>query len=274
MKQLSLKHVCLLALMVGFVAVSPAQANKLDDVKARGSLICGVRDSTVPFGYIDEKSKQVVGFDVDLCDGIAAFMGVKPEYKSVSSATRIPMLSQGSVDVVIATMTHQIARDDAIDFSITYFDAGQRLLVKADSGIKSAEDLKGKRVGSVKGSTSEKNMTKAQPECTVISFDEYPQAFLALKQGKVVAVTTDEPILVGLKNSDPDPTKWDVVGPFIASEPYSIGIVENESKLRDNVNFALMDMWRTGKYQEIYTKWFGPDTKFHIPLKWNMELWP
>lgn len=270
-----MKRILSLALACGLLfAATPAWANRLDEIKARGILICGVKDSVVPFGFIDETTKQLAGFDVDLCAGIAEFLGVKPEYKTVSSASRIPMLSQGSVDLVLATMTHQIARDDSIDFSITYFDAGQRLLVKADSGITGPADLAGKRVGSVKGSTSEKNMKTAQPGCTVVSFDEYPQAFLALKQGKVVAVTTDEPILVGLKNSDPDPSAWAVVGDFIASEPYAAGMVENESKLRDAVNFALMDMWRSGKYQEMYTRWFGPDTKFHIPLQWKMELWP
>lgn len=76
-----------------------------------------------------------------------------------------------------------------------------------------------------------------------------------------MAVTTDEPILVGLKNSDPDPSQWEVVGDFIASEPYAVGMVENESKLRDAVNFALMDMWRSGKFQEYYTTWFGEGTK-------------
>ena len=256
------------------VCAPPAFADSLDDIKARGTLICGVKDSVVPFGFIDESSKQLVGFDVDLCIGIANFLGVRHEIKTVTSANRIPMLTQGSIDLILATMTHQRARDETIDFSITYFDAGQRMLVRADSGITSPADLAGKRVGSVKGSTSEKNIKAAEPACTVVSFDEYPQAFLALKQGKVVAVTTDEPILVGLKNSDPDPAQWAVVGNFIASEPYAIGMRENESKLRDAVNFALMNMWETGKFQEYYDKWFGENTKFYIPLTWKMELWP
>ena len=270
-----MKRILTLALALGLLlTAAPAWANRLDEIKARGTLICGVRDSTVPFGFIDEATKQNVGFDVDLCIGIANFIGVKHELMTVSSATRIPMLTQGSIDLILATMTHSIARDDVIDFSITYFDAGQRLLVRVGGGINSAADLVGQRVGSVKGSTSEKNIQDAVPSCTVVSFDEYPQAFLALKQGRVVAVTTDEPILVGLKNSDPEPHLWAIVGDFIASEPYAVGMVENESKLRDAVNFALMDMWRTGKFQETYNKWFGPNTSFHIPLTWQMELWP
>lgn len=271
-----MKRILSVALVFGLLlSAAPAWANRLDDIKARGTLICGVKDSVVPFGYVDETSKQLVGFDVDLCGLIADYIGV-PNFQvlPVSSASRIPMLTQGSVDLLIATMTHQIARDDSIDFSITYFDAGQRLLVRADSGITSIADLAGQRIGSVKGSTSEKNAAAAQPSANIVSYDEYPQAFQALKQGMVQAVTTDEPILVGLKNSDANPDAWAVVGEFIASEPYAVGMLENESKLRDAVNFALMNAWTTGKYQEYYNKWFGPDTGFYIPLEWQMEVWP
>ncbi|HBW17020.1 MAG TPA: amino acid ABC transporter substrate-binding protein [Desulfovibrio sp.] len=270
-----MKRLLLLALTLGLVLTAAvAHAGKLDEIKQRGTLVCGVKDSVVPFGFIDETSKQLVGFDVDICQFIADRAGVKLEVKTVTSATRIPMLTQGSVDLVAATMTHKFERDDVIDFSITYFDAGQRLLVKKGGGIKSAADLKGKKVATVKGSTSEKNMKAAQPDCVVVSFDEYPQAFLALKQGKAEAVTTDEPILVGLKNSDPEPDKWDIVGDFIASEPYGLGLVENDSKFRDFVNKSLAEMWTSGAYQKSYDKWFGKDTKYFIPLKWKMEVWP
>ncbi|NMC35285.1 MAG: transporter substrate-binding domain-containing protein, partial [Veillonellaceae bacterium] len=134
--------------------------------------------------------------------------------------------------------------------------------------------LAGKKVGSVKGSTSEQNVKKAQPECTVISFETYPEAFLALKQGKVEAVTTDESILVGLQNSDDKPGDFAIVGEYISPEPYGLGVAENESDFRDFVNIALMEMWASGEYQKIYEKWFGKDTKFYIPLEWKMEMWP
>lgn len=87
-------------------------------------------------------------------------------------------------------------------------------------------------------------------------------------------MTTDEPILVGLKNSDPEPDKWDIVGDFIASEPYAIGMVENDSKFRDLVNKSLAEMWKSGAYKKSYDKWFGKDTKYYIPLTWKMEVWP
>jgi polar amino acid transport system substrate-binding protein len=151
---------------------------------------------------------------------------------------------------------------------------GQKILVKKDSGIESVADLAGKKVGTAKGSTSEKNIKDAQPDCTVLSFEGYPQAFLALKQGKVAAVTTDSTILLGLKNSDPNPDEWVIAGDFISAEPYGLGLPENDSDFRDFVNKSLVEMWVSGEYHAIYNKWFGPDTRYYLPTDWEMEVWP
>jgi len=264
----------LFACLFLLAAAATALAGKLEDIKSRGVLVAGVKDSQPPFGFVDEKTNQIVGFEIDLVQALADRLGVKLELKPVTSSTRIPMLTQGAVDVVAATMTHKKEREDQIDFSITYFMTGQKLLVKKDGGVKSVADLAGKKVASVKGSTSEQNVKKAQPGCTVISFETYPEAFLALKQGKVQAMTTDESILVGIKNSDDTPDAWDIVGDFISPEPYGLGLPENDSDFRDAVNLALMDMWEKGDYQKIYDKWFGKGKKDALPLTWKMELWP
>lgn len=255
------------------LSVAAQAANKLEEIKQRGTLVAGVKDATPPFGYVDE-NKQLVGFECDLLAYVAKKMGVKLEMKPVTSSTRIPMLSQGSVDIVAATMTHKLERDDVVDFSITYFMDGQSLLVKKGSSVKSVADLADKKVSTAKGSTSEKNVKEAQPKCNVLSFDDYPQAFLALKQGKVEAMTTDASILIGQKAKDDNPDQWELVGGFFSDEPYAMGVPEDQSKLRDFVNAALMDCWKTGEYKKIYDKWFGKDTKYHIPLTWKMELWP
>ncbi|MBN1635027.1 MAG: ABC transporter substrate-binding protein [Deltaproteobacteria bacterium] len=255
-------------------SVVAVNAGTLEDVKAKGVLTAGVKDAVVPFGYVDEKTKELVGFDVDICREIANKLGVKLELKPVTSATRIPKLAQGTVDLAAATMTHKLSRDEVIDFTITYFMDGQKLLVEKDGGVKSYHDLAGKRVGTAKGSTSEKNIKNVQPDCTVISYEGYPQAFLALKQGKVAAVTTDSSILVGLQASDDNPGKWEITGDFFANEPYGIGVRENDSDFRDFVNRSLIEMWEDGTYLKLYNKWFGPDTKYYIPLTWEMETFP
>jgi polar amino acid transport system substrate-binding protein len=151
---------------------------------------------------------------------------------------------------------------------------GQKILVKKDGGIKSVADLAGKKVGTAKGSTSEKNIKEAQPKCKVLSFEGYPQAFLALRQGKVAAVTTDSTILLGLKNSAPNPGEYAIVGEYISDEPYGLGLPENDSDFRDLVNRTLVDLWNTGEYLKIYKKWFGQDTNYYLPLNWKMETWP
>lgn len=267
MKKLSVVLALVLALAF---SVSAAQAGKLEDIKASGKLVCGVKDSVNLFGFVDPKTNELVGFDIDICKYIADKLGVQPEFKVVTSKNRIPMLAQGSVDMLAATMTHKFSRDENIDFSITYFMDGQKLLVAKDSGIKSTADLAGKKVGTVKGSTSEKNIIAAQPGAHVISFDEYPQAFQALKQGKVVAVTTDSGILAGLKAGDDHPEKWEIVGDFFSSEPYGLGLPENDSDFRDFVNLCLNEMWLDGTYQKTFKKWMGYD----LPAGWTMELWP
>ncbi|MGE4554157.1 MAG: ABC transporter substrate-binding protein [Desulfovibrionaceae bacterium] len=267
MKRLTL----VLALMLALVfAANAANAGKLEEIKERGKLVCGVKDSVFLFGFVDPKTNELTGFDVDICKAIAAKLGVPAEFKPVTSKNRIPMLAQGSVDILAATMTHKWERDDTIDFSITYFMDGQKLLVKKDSGIKSTADLAGKKVGTAKGSTSEQNIITAQPEANVVSFDEYPQAFLALQQGKVAAVTTDSGILAGLKASADNPADYAIVGPFFSSEPYGLGVPENDSDFRDFVNKSLQQMWLDGSYAKLFEKWMG----YPLPDTWTMELWP
>ena len=261
-------------LIVLGVFLASASASTIDKIKERGALVAGVKDAVVPFGFVDAKTNQLVGFDVDICRAIAKNLGVKLKLKPVTSATRIPMLAQGSIDLAAATMTHKFAREDSIDFSITYFMDGQKILVKKDSGITSVADLAGKKVGTAKGSTSEKNIKEAQPKCKVLSFEGYPQAFLALRQGKVSAVTTDSTILLGLKNSAPNSGDYVIAGDFIAAEPYGLGLPENDSDFRDLVNRTLVDLWNTGEYLKIYNKWFGPESKYYLPLSWQMEIWP
>lgn len=271
MRKLTILAVAALSVML---FASAAMAGKLEEVKQRGVLVAGVKDAAPPFGFVDPQSNQLVGFEIDLVRAIADKLGVKLELKPVTSATRIPMLTQGSVDILAATMTHKFQRDDVIDFSITYLMDGQKLLVKKSSGIKSVADLAGKKVGTAKGSTSEQNIKNAQPDCTVLSFEGYPQAFLAMNQGKVAAVTTDSGILLGLQANAPKPEDYAIVGEYISDEPYGMGLPENDSDFRDFVNRVLVDLWNSGEYKKIYDKWFGPGTKYYLPLDWKMETWP
>lgn len=249
-------------------------AGKLQEVRARGELLCGVNDSIVPFGFIDETSNDIVGFDVDICKAVADAIGVRLKLVPVTSVDRIPQLLQGAVDLVAATMTHKFDREELIDFSITYFMDGQKLLVPRKSDIRGVADLAGKKVGTVMGTTSEKNIKMAQPQCSVFAYDTMPQAFVAMKNGEVDAVTSDSLVLLGLKLVDENPGEWVITEEFFSREPYAIGVLENDSDFRDVVNKTLADLWTNGGYAKIYNKWFGPDSKYHTPLQWEMSVWP
>ena len=257
-----------LMLMMVFMLVSglwtTARAgDTLEEAKKKGTLVCGVKDSTPGFGFIDEKTRDIVGYDVDFCRAIAKKMGVKLELKPVTSATRIPQLVAGNIDIIAATMTKNAERGKQIDFSYAYFMTGQKFLVKKGTVGKLA-DLEGKKLGTAKGSTSEQNAKKALPAATVLSFDDYPQAFLALQQGKVFAVTTDESILANMLGKAPEKTRYEIPNIQISDEPYGLGMRKGDTNLVKFVDATLLEMEKSGEAKRIFMKWFGP--KQETPL--------
>ncbi len=250
---------------------SPALAaqDTLAKVKQKGVLVAGVKDSLPPFGYVDEKTRQLVGYDVDFVKAIADKLEVKLELKPVTSASRMPQLTEGNIDIIAATMTKTPERAQQIDFSNTYFLTGQKFLVKKGT-VKSLADLDGKKIGTAKGSTSEQNAAKALPSATILSFDDYPQAFLALQQRKVFAVTTDESILAGILGKAPNKEEFEIPDLRISDEPYGLGMRKGDKAFVDFVNNALLEMEKSGQAKAIDDKWFGPNTS--APLKRNFTI--
>ncbi len=251
-----------------------AWAGKLDMVKTRGEVVVGVLNATAPFGFEDEMTSRLQGFDVDIARTIAEGLGVRAVFKPVSTSDRLSMLVQGSVDMLVAGMHHTWEADDVIDFSISYFKDGQRLLVPSHSGIRSVANISGKKVAVARGSTAGNNVKKVQPNADVHIYEGYPQAFLALKEGHVDLMVADSVILQGLRNTDENPDDWKIVGELLSSENYAIGMPENNSDFRDAVNKALAEMWRNGTYRVLYKKWFGEETNYSVPLQWKMQVWP
>jgi polar amino acid transport system substrate-binding protein len=259
----------LLAAFVGSLFGTAIAGDTLADVKKKGVLVGGVKDSTPPFGYINEQTRQLEGYDVDFLQAIAEKLGVKLELKPVTSASRIPQLMESNVDIIAATMTITPERAQQVDFSTTYFLTGQKFLTKKGT-VKSLKDLEGKKIGTAKGSTSEQNATKALPTATVLSFDDYPQAFLALQQGKVVAVTTDESILAGIRGKAPNKEEFEISDFQISDEPYGLGMRKGDKAFVDFVDATLVEMEKSGKAAAIFEKWFGPDSA--TPMKRNFKI--
>ena len=256
--------------------IAQAQAaTTLDEVKKRGVLRAGVRQDVPGFGLVDEKG-NTIGFDIDVAAELAKRLGVKLELVPVTAATRIPLLQQGRIDLIAATLTHYRERDRVIDFSIGYFWTGQKLMVKKSSNINTLADMAGKRAGTTVGALALKNLTAAQPKATGQTFEGYPEAFLAMQRGLVDAVVADIIILAGLRANVPNPDDYVIIGDSLGGGDYAIGVRENDSKWRDAINFALQDMWRDGTWDQIYGRWIGPGTKLNLAkseIGFTMELW-
>lgn len=246
-------------------------ADTLADAKKKGVLVAGVKDSTPGFGYIDEKTREIVGYDIDFCKAIAKKMGVKLELKPVTSATRMPQLVAGNIDIIAATMTITAERAQQIDFSYTYFFTGQKFITPKGV-VKKLADLDGKKIGTAKGSTSEQNAAKALPNAQVLSFDDYPQAFLALQQGKVAAVTTDESILADILARAPDKAKYEIPDIRISDEPYGLGMRKGDKALVDFVNATLLEMEKSGEAKKIFDDWFGPKGKSGVQFDRTFKI--
>ncbi len=248
-----------------------AAEGTLDKITRGGKMVMGARSGSVPFGFIDKDNKWV-GFSIDLCTEIKnkleSKLGkkIELELKEVTPSNRIPLVANGTIDIECGSTTYTRARDETVDFSLNVFFTGSQLLVKQGSGIKSTGDLAGKRVGATQGTTNEKAIREVAPKATVVVFQDHPSGFLALEQGKIDAYTTDGIILAGLRAKSPNAANYEVVGDFYTNEPYSFILRENDSKWRDFVNHALMEMLEDGTYFTIYDKWFGAEGVVPYPM--------
>lgn len=249
----------------------------VDVVKETGILKVAVTNEVPYFGFIDEKGNHV-GFECDLVAEIAKRLNAKLAMSQVTSATRIPTLQQGRIDLVASTMTHYRSRDAVVDFSINYFYSPQTLLVKTSSSVRKVADLAGKRVGAVIGAGSVKYFKEAQPKATIQTFEGQGESFLALEQGLVDALATDAVILAGLRAGAKNPRDFIVVGKegTYGGGPYGLGVRENDSRWRDTINFTLQDIWVDGTWDKLFNKWVGPNTKLQLTkeiLGFEMEVW-
>ena len=270
--------------LVVMVLAGPVFAGAIyDKVEKSGVVRVGMMYNSIPAAYFNDKNEWV-GFDVDIAEEvvkrIGGYMGknLKAERIKVNNKTRISFLTSDQIDMSVANMTHKRERDKTIDFSITYFFDGQKILAKKGK-FKSLNDFKGKKLASMQGTTSEKNAMEllkklGDPNATknVISFQDEAACFLALQQDKVAGWTTDSTILIGYAAKEPG--KYELVGDFFSSEPYGIGVQQNDSDWRDAINFALQDMWADGTYKKIYEKWYGSKTPYYFPLTEEIEMWP
>jgi aspartate/glutamate/glutamine transport system substrate-binding protein len=238
----------------------------LSAIKERGRLVVGVKYDVPTFGFLNPATNVVEGFDVELGKAVAErIFGSADaiEFKEAISRNRIPYLNDGVVDVIFSTMTANEERAGQIDFSDCYYVAGQSLLVPVDSDITNIGDLAGKSVGTVQGSTSEKNIKEKAPQATVELFGTYSEAVQAMESGRVQAVTTDDIILYGFARQNPD--RFKVVGGQFTQEPYAAGVKKGNTELLSEVNAAIRDLKQSGEWLELFHQWVSPSDNPPVP---------
>ncbi len=240
-------------------------------IQDRGRLIVGVDQNTLLFGSRNPLTNQIEGFDIDMLHQVARAIFPdadsnpnRIEYRAITSAERIPAVRDGSVDIVAETMTINCARWQQVDFTTDYYDAGQRVLVRSDSKANSIGDLGGKKVCAAAGSTSIHNIASVSTHPVPFVVADWTDCLVALQQGTVDAISTDDTILYGLAAQDP---YTNVIGPQVSHEPYGMAISQSHPEFVRFVNGVLDRMRADGTWTNIATKWLGPVLKpLNLPI--------
>lgn len=260
-----------LVAVAGYSGSSLAETT-LEKIDRTGTLVIGTRTGSPPFAYVNQKNEWV-GFSIDLVDQAILPVinkklnkSIKVEKKESAPQTRIPLLTSNAVDLIAGTMTDTQSRRDSVDFSLTFFVTGAQFLVKKGSPIKGIQTISGRRIAAQQGSTNARIIRERVPNTKLLEFPDQPSAFQALAQGQVHAYTNDGIQLAGLKAKAPKPDEWLIVGDFYSYEPYGMAMRKNDSDFRQVVNIGLMDVIQSGKYFELYDKWFGSKGEVPYPL--------
>lgn len=250
-------------------AAAAPQETTVDRIKRTGVFNLGVRDADPPYGFLD-KDKHV-GFSTEIAERVHERVEkelkstVKLNYVAVTSRTRIPLLLNGTIDMEAGATVITKDRVKVVDFSVPFFMTASYLIVPADSPIRKVADLSGKRMGGPRGGLQEMLFTKKLQSQNVfrspvrfIGFENPSEGFTALQGGSVDGYTNDGPLVYGLLKSTPDQTKWRVFDLGVDASPQAFPIRQYSSSFATLINLTIVDLCESGRWQELYQKYFVP----------------
>jgi len=256
-------------LLAAFAATGSSAAlaqSTLDKVKASGAITLAYRESSIPFSYLDDKA-QPIGFGYEICgkivDEVKKATGradLKVNLQPVTSANRIPLLTNGTIDIECGSTTNNSDRAKQVAFAINYFYTGTRFLVKADSGIKGLADLNNKVIVSTTGTTNFRIMrnliTEQKLPIELIGAKDHSESALLVESGRAAAFAMDDILLYGLRASAQNPASLAVVGDPIQVEPYAIMLRRDDPSFKKLVDDTLAGLMKSGEFETLYKKWF------------------
>jgi glutamate/aspartate transport system substrate-binding protein len=263
-----MKRIALFALSLFALASfgAAAQEGTLKKIKDSGAITVGHRDASVPFSYYDDK-QQPIGYAMDLCakivDAVKAELkmpAIKVNYQLVTSANRIPLMANGTIDLECGSTTNNIPRQEQVWFTITHFVTANRWIAKKSSNIKSLADLKGKTIVSTAGTTNIKQITEINAAqnlgMNIISANGHPEAFQMVETGRAVAFVMDDILLAGLVAQSRAPGDYEISVDALSVEPYGIMVRKDDKPFKAVVDAAMTKIYKSGQINAIYTKWF------------------
>lgn len=257
-------HHLILAATVAVAAIAgPARADQLDDIIANQTLRCATFADVPPFASPDTQTREMVGFDVDLCSAIARELGVKAQIKPVSVEARVPEVKLGRVDITVANLAYTQSRAEQIQFSDPYYLAKEMLIVPVDDAGQSKADYVGERIASTKGSTSEMSikLNNSQP----LTFQDTASAYLAAQQGKARGMVANTMTTTKLVNeSKTKGREMRMIPEPMLFQPIGIGMAQDQPALTAKINEVLRKLDESGELNRIWDKWLGPDTEYKM----------
>ena len=238
----------------------------LKKVKDSGTLTLGVRDSSIPFSYLDDK-QSYQGYSIDLCMKAATAVQKKLGLTAlnikmvpVTSATRIPLIANGTIDMSCGSATNNLERQKQVSFAPTMFVTANRLLAKKSSNIKSLNDMKGKTIVSTSGTSNLKQITELNGErhldMKILTAKDHAEAFLMVETGRAVAFAMDDILLASLAASSKAPADYTITADALSVEPYGIILRRDDPQFKKVVDDALAAVYQSDEINHIYSKWF------------------
>ena len=266
-----------------FASAAQAQESAtLKKIKESGTITLGVRDSSIPFSYLDDK-QSYQGYSIDLCmkavSAIQKHLGLSSlnvKMNPVTSATRIPLMANGTIDLECGSTTNNVERQKQVAFAPTTFVSGSRLLAKKAANINSINDLKGKPLVSTAGTTSIKLITALNGEknlgINILSAKDHAESFLMVETGRAVAFLMDDILLASLAANSKAPGDYVITKEAVEVEPYGIMMRKDDPEFKKIVDQAIVNVFKSGEINRIYAKWFqSPIPPKGINLNWPMS---
>jgi polar amino acid transport system substrate-binding protein len=247
--------------LLALVSSGEGVAGTLQDVKARGKLIVGVKTDYPPLGFLDKKGVNK-GFDIDIAKALSKeLLGNEGavEFVPVTSENRILFLTSGKVDVIVATLTITEERTRDVDFSIPYFITAQMILTRSDSKITKYQDLAGKKVATIRGSTGDIAIGELVPTAERVKFERNSEALQALRERRVEAFVQDFVLLYALMQKTRG-LRMAGLQPFRPGR-YGLAVRKGDKEWLDFINTTLTKMKETGEHGKLLGKWFGPEAR-------------